>query len=124
MNAALPSAERYSAIVARTRAILAERFPHAILPKGSPHAKRPLKIGIRADIRAAAPDLPAKHVVMTLRDYCGGSQYLRALKVGAARIDLQGQPAGVVTDAEATRAAAILSKRAAKRFPAHRAEAA
>ena len=46
--------------------------------------------------------------------YCQADRYRRALQAGAPRIDLQGQPAGVVTEKEAAHARNALTPRAAR----------
>ncbi len=92
-----------------TRALLVEMFPACIQPQGAP--KLPLKIGIDKDIRAAAPQIGGKALWIALQDYTGGKTYQRALVAGAARIGLDGQPAGVVTEQEAAHARHRLRRR-------------
>jgi hypothetical protein len=58
---------------------------------------RPLKLRIHRDL-AAGHNL--KQVRRALGAYCCRPNYQKALRVGATRIDLDGQPAGVVTAAE------------------------
>jgi ProP effector len=57
-----------------------------------------------------------------LRHYCNSTPYLHRLREGASRIDLSGQPAGVVTASEEAdakaRLAAIAAKRARRRAKA------
>jgi len=81
--------------------VLAETYP-ACFDGENP---RPLKLGIHRDLMAAGFEKAA--VKRTLARYCNRPRYRKALRAGAIRIDLQGQPAGVVTAAEAetTRAA-------------------
>jgi hypothetical protein len=67
---------------------------------------RPLKLGIHRDLMAAGFEKAA--VKRTLARYCNRPRYRKALCAGAIRIDLQGQPAGVVTAAEAETAQADL----------------
>jgi sRNA-binding protein len=81
------------------RALLAERFPKCFAAKGQ--AKRPLKIGIHADIRKAAPDISIKELNRGLFDYTAGPRYLEAMTGGAVRVDLDGNDAGTVTAEEA-----------------------
>ena len=99
-----------------TLARLAEAFPQTfVLEKYRPH--RPLKIGIAADIPARCPELEWHVLKMALTAYAGRVMYLRGLVEGAARLDLDGNPAGEVTarDAEyaATKLARILASREA-----------
>jgi len=88
------------------RAILCDRFPAAFCAKGKP--KKPLKIGIRHDLVALCPDLKKGEIGRALQDYTRGPTYLRAMTAGAFRVDLEGQPAGAVTAAEAETAAKML----------------
>ena len=57
---------------------------------------KPLKIGIHHDIIADGYD--RVRVRRALGAYCGRPSYRRAMQVGAIRTDLNGQPAGVVTE--------------------------
>lgn len=90
------------------RQVLAERFPLCFAPQGAP--KRPLKVGIYADIRAAVPDLSSRKLVCALRDYTAGPLYLRGLVAGATRVGLDGEPAGEVTAEEEAKARAALAR--------------
>ena len=74
--------------------------------------RRPLKIGIHGELLALGFD--RKLVVVALRSYCGSSGYLSALRDGAARIGLDGQPTGVVTAEEEKIAAAQLTGKLAR----------
>jgi ProP effector len=95
---------------------LAEAFPQTfVLERCRPH--RPLKIGIAADLQARCPALEWRVLKVALAAYTGRVMYLRGLVEGAARVDLDGNPAGEVTarDAEyaATKLARILASREA-----------
>ncbi|WP_295399284.1 ProQ/FINO family protein [uncultured Thiocystis sp.] len=68
---------------------------------------RPLKIGIREDLLAVGHPRPA--IRRALVAYCSRVKYLKALRAGTPRIDLQGQPAGEVTEDDAADAQAMLS---------------
>ena len=57
--------------------------------------------GIRESIVVDAPDLPRSIVSQALAIYAAWLPYLRACIAGAPRIDLRGDPAGVVTEKEA-----------------------
>ncbi|MER9421674.1 ProQ/FinO family protein [Mesorhizobium sp. M0317] len=75
--------------------------------------RKPLKIGIREDMLAAGHGLT--EVTLGLKYYVGGSGYLRGCqKAGAVRIDLAGQPRGIVTEADATYAFKLLAGQAAR----------
>ena len=63
---------------------------------------RPLKINIHRDWMTAGHYRIA--VQRALGRYGQADRYRKALQTGASRIDLQGQPAGVVTEKEATHA--------------------
>ena len=97
---------------------LSGQFPQAfVLANYKPH--RPLKVGIAVDIRARCPDLEWRGLAVALSAYTKRIVYLQALVVGAARVDLGGNPAGEVITSEAEHAAArlaeILATREAKR---------
>ena len=85
------------------RNLLVETFPNCFSPKRTP--KRPLKIGIIHDIIAALPETGVIRLRFALADYTGGPTYLENVIAGAERIDLQGNPCGVVTEPEAAHAA-------------------
>ena len=100
---------------------LAEAFPQTFtLEKHQPH--QPLKVGIAAEIRERCPDLDRRALAATLSFYTKRIVYLQALIVGAARVDLDGNPAGEVTAGDAEYAAAklaeILASRETKRAAA------
>ncbi|CAM2152106.1 ProP effector [Pararobbsia alpina] len=83
---------------------LQNRFS-ATFPK-KPAPKVPLKIGIFEDLMAHATELGADEAQLraAIKTWCGGSRYWACMVEGAQRIDLAGQPAGVVTAADANRA--------------------
>jgi sRNA-binding protein len=100
---------------------LAEAFPQTfVLEKYLPH--RPLKIGIAADIPARCPAVERRVLSVVLSVYTRRVMYLKSIVAGAARVDLDGNPAGEVTarDAEyaAAKLAGILASREAKRAAA------
>ena len=74
---------------------------------------RPLKIDIHQDLIAAGHDRIA--VRRALGRYCKADPYRRALQTDAPRIDLQGQPAGAVTEREAAHARSRVEARATPR---------
>lgn len=69
---------------------------------------KPLKIGIHNDIIADGHD--RARVRRALGAYCDRLNYHRAMKVGAIRIDLNGQPAGAVTEQDVKLARMSLQK--------------
>lgn len=101
-------------IAEETRAILVERFPRCFCAKGAP--KTPLKVGISRDIREAAPDIPRRALRFALADYTSGRTYKRQLITGTVRVDLDGYPAGAVTEEQEADAKARLAK--ADHYPA------
>jgi ProP effector len=71
-------------------------------------AKLPLKVGIRADILAAMPDVEPKLIEAALREYCYRRDYQRYLTEGAGRVNLQGEVVGTVSAEEARHAVACM----------------
>jgi ProP effector len=69
--------------------------------------RRPLKAGIHIDLLSFGYDAAA--IKSALRYYVGAPGYLYRLKPGADRVDLDGKPAGTVTEAEAAGAKALLA---------------
>lgn len=62
---------------------------------------RPLKIGIFEDLQLLlAGEFPPELISRFLRDWCRRPAYRRAVAAGGARYDLDGQPAGGVTEEE------------------------
>ena len=92
---------------------LAEAFPKAFFTYEA--RRKPLKVGIHDDIRAALGDAVANELRATLGYYCNNDAYLRQCVTGAARIDLEGSLAGSVTAEQAEHAAELLRRRRAKR---------
>ncbi|KFZ31854.1 hypothetical protein IDSA_03990 [Pseudidiomarina salinarum] len=103
-------------------AYLAEKFPQSFSLQGEP---QPLKIGIFDDLaaRLAEDDKVSKTRLRTaLRHYTNSWRYLRAVKTGTPRIDLDGNAVGTVEaehqqHAEETLAQSksVAAERAAKR---------
>jgi sRNA-binding protein len=100
-------------------ALLADRYPKAFAVQNQ--RRLPLKLGIHGDIVASIGGaLTPKELRRALRWYTGSLGYLREMLAGAARIDLQGDPSGVVTATEAQRAREMLAQLLARRErPAH-----
>ncbi|MDG4597448.1 MAG: ProQ/FinO family protein [Candidatus Contendobacter sp.] len=71
---------------------------------------KPLKIGIHHDLVAAGCERAA--VQRALARYCHRPLYRRALRPGATRVDLHGQPAGIVTQQEVRQARLAATPRA------------
>ena len=90
-------------IVMQQRAIqmqetLAERFPACFKVSGP---RLPLRVGIDKDVISAAPDLNEGDVRWGIKVYVREPAYLQMMIAGAVRVDLDGHPAGVVTENEA-----------------------
>jgi hypothetical protein len=62
---------------------------------------QPLKISIDQDIRSRATNISANDLHQALRIYVGSPTYLAATIEGAIRVNLDGEPDGIVTVAQA-----------------------
>lgn len=79
-------------------AYLAEKFPECFSLEGD---AKPLKIGIFEELaeRLANDETVSKTRIRTaLRHYTNSWRYLRAVKVGAVRVDLDGAEAGMIEE--------------------------
>src|SRR5260370_42164141 len=85
---------------------LAALFPRAFAV--DQQERKPLKIGIDADIVAKGV-IEARALWRPLRVYCASFGYLRHLTAEAERVDLDGNPAGVVNAEAAALAQALLT---------------
>jgi sRNA-binding protein len=90
--------------------LLAELFPKVFFVYET--RRKPLKVGIDADIRAAVGEMPELSAALSY--YCNNDAYLRRLVAGAVRVDLTGCSAGEVTPRQAGYAALVLQHRMAK----------
>lgn len=90
--------------IEKARLLLSVIFPAAIMPVGT--SKKILKVGIGDDIyrkvKPIAPGLSRRILGSTLQHYTQAANYLAGMKPGAVRVDIDGNPAGVVTDEQAT----------------------
>lgn len=77
---------------------------------------RPLKLGVRQDIRAALEGVSGVRISRAVLLHIATAEYQAALAAGGARYALDGSPAGEVTAKEARHAKAILDGKAS--FPA------
>ena len=84
---------------------LAALFPKAFAVNH--HERKPLKIGIDADIVARGVAIEPRALWRPLRVYCASFGYLRTITAGAERVDLDGNPAGVVTHQMTERTSSI-----------------
>ncbi|CAM3748059.1 RNA chaperone ProQ [Avibacterium endocarditidis] len=95
-------------------AYLAEKFPRCFFLEGE---AKPLKVGIFQDLAEALADdekVSKTQLRQALRLYTAGWRYLYACKEGAERVDLQGNPAGVLEKEHAEHAAQKLAESKAK----------
>ena len=104
-----------------TLELLAARWPAAFAVHQA--RRRPLAIGIHRDILAALDGaVTPDELSRALRFYTGNRVYLRRIAAGVTRVDLNGAPAGVITEKEAAYARAIerrrLNRLAAKQIAA------
>jgi len=77
---------------------LAERFPHCFSAEGE---ARPLKIGIFQDLVERVQgemNLSKTQLRSALRLYTSSWRYLYGIKAGATRVDLDGNPCGVLDE--------------------------
>jgi ProP effector len=94
---------------AATIGVLADLYPNCI--HVTEIHRTPLKVGIFNDILAATKGaVTSGELHDALRRYCASYGYLKACREGAARVDLNGAPIGVVTAAEAAHAANKIEK--------------
>jgi ProP effector len=104
-----------------TIALLAERYPRTFFVLGK--QRKPLKIGIADDIMADGA-IDSENLRWALGVYCNSPDYLRSFQAGAVRLDLAGNEAGIVTEAEADHArvklAAVLARRQPQPSPRQR----
>ena len=89
-------------------ALLCERWPKCFFMF---QGRLPLKIGTHKDI----PDglIEPKILRLAFRRYVNNPGYLKATRFGAARIDLNGEPAGTVDEVVEKSAQARLEQKAA-----------
>jgi ProP effector len=75
-------------------------------------AAKPVKLRIQADIQERAPGVFTKQVLSAfLRRHTGSHAYLMALTTAALRVDLDGQPAGEISEEHRKVAAEELARR-------------
>jgi len=89
---------------------LQKQFPRAFPKK--PEPKLPLKLGIMHDLVAQQEKLGLDEAQLkeALATWCKGSRYWSCMVTGAPRVDLQGNPDGEVTAAQAERAKWLASR--------------
>jgi ProP effector len=85
---------------------LAERWPNTFFPEAK--KRKPLKVGIFDDLKAAAPDVNRKMLRLALRMYTSSGTYLFACSKGHKRIDLNGNEVEEISEKDKARAREIL----------------
>jgi ProP effector len=99
--------------IAAAIALLAEAFPKAF--SIFEQRRHPLKIGIRGDLLARLDGVLTEiELRQVLRAYVANGAYRRRLLAGAPRIDLDGNPVGMVSTEEEADARKKLATAAAK----------
>jgi ProP effector len=88
---------------------LRAKFP-ACFARLDRRSRQPLKLKIHTDILAAAPDIDPINIGRALKLYTSHVAYLSQCVEGKDRVDLDGQPAGVVTKEQAAYAAELITK--------------
>lgn len=100
--------KKYKEATALIEAVLLAHFPNCFIQKGQP--KRPLKIGIFADILTFFPQIEPKHLSAFLCRYTSHPSYQLMIRKGEARVGLDGIICGYVLDKEETHAEKRLQK--------------
>ena len=105
-------------------AYLVEKFPLCFILEGE---AKPLKIGLFQDLAEALQDderVSKTQLRQALRQYTSNWRYLHGCREGAVRVDLQGNPAGVLEAEHVTHAAQQLADAKARVAEKRKAEAA
>lgn len=82
----------------------------------------PLAIGIDKQLIAQDPDVNRKALRLALRSHTMSTRYLKEMQIASARLNLDGSPAGEVTDEARTHSAELLRERFRKLAEQHKAE--
>ena len=105
-------------------AYLAEKFPLCFILEGE---AKPLKIGLFQDLADALQDderVSKTQLRQALRQYTSNWRYLHGCREGAVRVDLQGNPAGMLEAEHVAHAAQQLADAKARVAEKRKAEAA
>jgi sRNA-binding protein len=92
--------------------LLAERWPNTFYVEVK--KRKPLKVGIFQELKAAASDIDPKMLRLALRVYTTSRAYLFACAKGHKRVDLSGNAVEEISREDQTRAAEILEARQKK----------
>ena len=109
-------AEAPVAVEPQDTAALARIEPRAMLKRlqsESPAFRdcKPLALKIDTSILARFADFDRKNLRIALRMYTASTKYLKAVERGTERFDLDGKPAGEVTQEQREHAATLLKER-------------
>ena len=91
-------------------AYISEQFPNCFSTEGE---ARPLKIGIFQDLAerlAEDPKVSKTQLRAALRQYTSSWRYLHGVKVGATRVDLDGNDCGEIEEQHAEHARTTLAE--------------
>jgi ProP effector len=83
---------------------------------------RPLALGIHKTIKERMPEVDTAQLRLAMRLHTASTRYLKALLAGRERYDLDGNPAGEVTDEHREVAGTTLRERFKKAADRHKAE--
>lgn len=81
---------------------------------------RPLALGIHKAVKERLPEIDTRQLRTALRMHTASTRYLKALAQGDVRYDLDGAPAGEVTEEQRQQAADTLRERFKKKAQQHR----
>ena len=88
----------------KARDLLEEKYPNCFVPFRSHIPIKPLKKGILKDVMAVAEnysdEIPKIYFKNYLTAYVNRPSYLKCIKTGAKRVDLEGNAVGEVTEDE------------------------
>ncbi len=82
----------------------------------------PLAIGIDKQLIAQQPDLNRKALRLALRSHTMSTRYLKEMQIAGARLNLDGSPAGEITDEARTHSGDLLRERFRKQAEQRKAE--
>lgn len=85
---------------------------------------QPLAIGIHEAIKTRLPELVAADLKLALRLHTKSTRYLKAVSMAKERVDLDGNPAGEITEEQRSHAGEMLKGRFRKERERKEAEAA
>lgn len=82
----------------------------------------PLAIGVHKIIRERMPELSREQINRALKIHTGSTRYLKVLAKAEQRVDLDGNPAGEITEEQRAQAAGMLKERIRKAAERRKAE--